>query len=50
MYMYLQYNDAVQHELDNSDPTAHEEEPTNLHAGISIQELTMIYDKVLYIL
>ena len=32
------------------DPQAHEEEPRGLNAGISIQNLTKIYDQVLHYL
>jgi len=42
----VQAEDLVLGETEGYDPEAHEEEPNNLSAGISIQNLTKIYDEV----
>ena len=42
----MQAEDLVLGKTEGYDPEAHEEEPKNMSAGISIQNLTKVYDEV----
>ena len=47
--MSIQADDLLKAKNEGYDPHAHEEEPKNLSVGISIRNLTKIYDEVAYI-
>ena len=44
----MQAEDLALGKAEGYDPKTHEEEPKNLSAGISIQNLTKVYDEVNY--
>ena len=46
LYPSVQAEDLALGEAEGYDPEAHEEEPESLSAGISIQNLTKVYDEV----
>jgi len=47
LYPSVQAKDLALGKTEGYDPEAHEEEPESLSAGISIQNLTKVYDEVI---